>query len=261
MKTNETTVASSSVDSTTKKTAGFALDISLPKSWAELSDEQVHYAYKLLAANVPAERVVFYCFIHFSGLQIFKRENQIVFLRQGTKIFPVLDEDLLLAAQSLDFLGEQPDVPIRLAEFDGHDAVPADFRGVPFGTYLEVQNYFQGYLQTQNTQCIAQLARLLYDGLQVRQPSDLLIYNMVSWLAALNKYFASEFPDLFRPVTAKGEEDDWPDMKAITEAEIRALNGGDITKTQAVLECDTWGALAELNAKAREAKELEEINK
>ena len=37
-------------------------------------------------------------------------------------------------------------------------------------------------------------------------------------------------------------------------AQIRALTGGDITKEQAVLDADTWTALAELDAKAREAQ-------
>lgn len=44
-------------------------------------------------------------------------------------------------------------------------------------------------------------------------------------------------------------------------AEIRALTGGDITKLEAVLSADTLDALTELNAKAREAREIEKLNK
>ena len=39
-------------------------------------------------------------------------------------------------------------------------------------------------------------------------------------------------------------------------AEIRALTGGDVTKTKAVLDADTIDALTELDAKARESEEL-----
>ena len=35
-------------------------------------------------------------------------------------------------------------------------------------------------------------------------------------------------------------------------AQIRALTGGDITKEEAVLSMDTWRALTELDAKAKE---------
>ena len=40
-------------------------------------------------------------------------------------------------------------------------------------------------------------------------------------------------------------------------AQIRALTGGDITKEKAVLAMDTWRALTELDAKARDYEELE----
>ena len=44
-------------------------------------------------------------------------------------------------------------------------------------------------------------------------------------------------------------------------AQVRALTAGDVTKEQTVLNVDTWTALDELNAKAREARELEKIYK
>ena len=41
-------------------------------------------------------------------------------------------------------------------------------------------------------------------------------------------------------------------------AQVRALTGGDVTKEEAVLNVDTWTALAELDAKAKEAREYSE---
>ena len=49
-------------------------------------------------------------------------------------------------------------------------------------------------------------------------------------------------------------------MVDVMHAEIRALTGGDITKTSLVLEADTWVALAELDAKAREAEEFNKLS-
>ncbi len=39
-------------------------------------------------------------------------------------------------------------------------------------------------------------------------------------------------------------------------AQIRALTKGDITKEKDILALDTWRALTELNAQAREYKDL-----
>ena len=40
-------------------------------------------------------------------------------------------------------------------------------------------------------------------------------------------------------------------------AQIRALTGGDITKEGQIRDSDVWRALTELDAKAREADELD----
>jgi hypothetical protein len=48
-----------------------------------------------------------------------------------------------------------------------------------------------------------------------------------------------------------------PDMRGQIDGMIRALTGGDIIKTGAVTVMETWTALAGLNAKACEYRELE----
>lgn len=40
---------------------------------------------------------------------------------------------------------------------------------------------------------------------------------------------------------------------------LRALTGGDLTKEKEVLSLNCWRALTELDAKAREAEELEKM--
>jgi hypothetical protein len=64
---------------------------------------------------------------------------------------------------------------------------------------------------------------------------------------------ADLFPHFFKP---GGAGDDSPDMRAIMDNQIRALTGGDITKEAEVLAMDTWRALTELNAKAKEAEDF-----
>jgi uncharacterized protein YbjQ (UPF0145 family) len=45
-------------------------------------------------------------------------------------------------------------------------------------------------------------------------------------------------------------------VKDSMNAQIRALTKGDITKEQEILNMDTWRALTELNAQAREYQEI-----
>lgn len=46
-------------------------------------------------------------------------------------------------------------------------------------------------------------------------------------------------------------------MRQITDAQLRLLTDGDVTKEQAVRQVDCKRALTELNAKAKEAREMQ----
>ena len=45
-------------------------------------------------------------------------------------------------------------------------------------------------------------------------------------------------------------------LQETVDAEIRALTKGDITKEKEILSLDTWRALTELNAQAKEYKQI-----
>ena len=50
-------------------------------------------------------------------------------------------------------------------------------------------------------------------------------------------------------------------LRTAMNAQIRALTGGDITKEEAVLSMDTWRALTELDAKAKEVEDIKRQTK
>lgn len=237
------------------------LSVNVPASWQELTDKQLYYVYCLLGKGIPTERVMMYAFMRFAGLYVIKQHSEeVVIVRKGNKAYPIRKDDLQFAALRLDFLSQPSDFPVRLNSYKGKSAVDAELHDFPFGHYLQVENYFQAYLQTGNEECIAAIASFLYPNYNGK-PDKTMTYNILSWVYGIKRHFSAEFSELFRAVPQKSNEneEDYPDMKAITEAEIRALNGGDITKTKEILEADTWGALAELNAKAREAEELNSL--
>ena len=55
--------------------------------------------------------------------------------------------------------------------------------------------------------------------------------------------------------------DIYSQLRESTNAMIRALTGGDITKEEQILKMDTWRALTELDAKAKEADDLRKATK
>lgn len=231
----------------------------MPTTWSELTETQFLYVIGLLAMGVPAERAQVYAFLRFAGLGIVKADADTLLLRRGGDLCRIARRDLLLGAMSLDFMQEPPDVPQRPAEWQGRKAVDAQMHGVPFGHYLQIENYMQRYIAQPDDALLLPMAALLYPGLSPKNVPPLLRYAMLHWLTGLKLFFARAFPDLYRPVKADAEEP--ADLRGAMLAQVRALTAGDVTKEQTVLNVDTWTALDELNAKAREARELEKIYK
>lgn len=79
-------------------------------------------------------------------------------------------------------------------------------------------------------------------------------------MVALKDLFARQFPEFFQsagPAYDGNLLGTTPStVEASMNAQIRALTKGDVTKESEVLALDTWRALIELNAQAREYKEL-----
>lgn len=239
-----------------------ALSVSVPASWAEVSDAQLLYVLTLFAAGIQPEHVQLYAFLRFAGLRPVPHSEQ-----GGTRLYrhrsarrPVrlADRDVCAAAAQLEFIHTAPERPQRPDRWCRVRAVDAELHGVPFGEYLQIDNLFQQYIECPEERgvCIDRMAAMLYPDLHPArrgQQHRVLALVLVHWLTGLKIHLSRLFPDLFRP--APGAVAD-TDMRAAMLAQIRALTAGDVTKEHAVLNVDTWTALSELNEKAREAREI-----
>ncbi len=118
-----------------------------------------------------------------------------------------------------------------------------------------MENFYQGYIVSSSDEAIDEMCRLLYPGFTPPlTPAER--YIVLLWTSSLKAHYTRLFPDLFR--TSDDSFAQPSDQREVMDAQIRALTGGDITKTAAVLAADTLTALTELNAKAREAREMSE---
>lgn len=240
------------------------LHFTLPTRWAELTQKQLRYVF--FARALYGDRATEYILCRFLGFVIIRKDTTgwlcSVLTDKGKVMFTLTADMLARHLEQVDFLLNIPEVPVRFDSISGLHAADAMLHGVPFSTWLKVENYYQGYLMSGRDEALDGIIRQLYLGEMEKvncfTPAQRLM--AFAWVAALKECFTQQFPDLYAPATGSGE--DAPDVMAAMNAQIRALTGGDITKEQQVLEIDTWRALTELNEKAREAKELrKQLNK
>lgn len=238
MPTTRTTPASSSAE---YDRARRALTLRVPTSWEALTDGELRYVACLLADGLATDYV--------KAMLLLRPVPE--HLRDQLSAEAVADY-----LSELDFLDEPPTTPVRPDTLQSRQGLNAYLHGVPFRTWLDVENYYQGYLQSRDPEALQCLAQVLYPGAEA-ELSAAEGYLVLLWVMSLKAAYSQLFPHLFRAQGGTGT-DDAPDQREVMNAQIRALTGGDVTKTQAVLETDTLDALTELDAKAREAHELAE---
>lgn len=252
-----------------------SINFIVPQGWHELSDKQLRYVYQLIADNFATDEIKTLCLLRWSGTKVIGRQDSGSYLlKKGKILFEVTPLTIAELLPHLDWLGSLPTAPVRLSKINRSPALPADFSEVPFETFIICDNLYQGYLQTQNDELLDQLGSTLYGSSSKTlgfAKNDIVFkpYERISifyWFASLKDSFANKYSDFFQPVEAAsgGNLLGAPSMNVeeAMNAQIRALTKGDVTKESEVLALDTHRALTELNAQAREYKQLNtQLNK
>ena len=250
---------------------GAVFNISLPTSWASLSDKQLLMVYGLFARDLSAPEVKTLCLMKWNKLTILAElRNHNYIVKRNRSMVTISSSQIQAASSTLDFLDSFPPEPIRLSRIGRHRALPADFEGVPFEKYLYLENLFQGvlHLTSQETSLplggaggglLLQMSQILYDSDNIK-PSQAQLVSVFYWFASLKQYLASLYPHFFQPLNSQSSnllapQSLFMQLRDATNAQIRALTGGDVTKEETILQMDTHRALTELDAKAREAEE------
>ena len=236
-----------------------SINFIVPQGWHELSDKQLRYVYQLLANEFATDEVMILCLLQWSGTKVIGRQDSGTYLlKKGKILFEVTPLTLAELLPHLEWLGSIPTVPVRISKINRQHALPADFSEVPFETFIICDNLYQGYLQTQNDELLDQLGATLYGKSMTFKPYERI--NIFYWFAALKDTFSRKFPDFFQPINAATGGNllgsSASSVEDAVNAQIRALTKGDVTKEAEVLALDTHRALTELNAQAREYKEL-----
>ena len=238
-----------------------SINFQVPQGWHELGDKQLRYVYQLLASDFSADEIKTLCLLRWSDTKVIgKQPSGAYLLRKGKTLFEATPLTIAELLPALAWLDTVPHQPVRISKINRRPALPADFSEVPFETFIICDNLYQGYLQTQDDELLDQLGSTLYDKEITFKPYERV--SIFYWFASLKDWMSRKYSDFFQPMeTATGGNLlRAPSMNVETamNAQIRALTKGDITKEAEVLALDTHRALVELDAQAREYKELKE---
>lgn len=238
------------------------IDFSVPQGWHELSDTQLRYVYRLIAEDFGLDEVKLLCLLRWSGAKVVGRQSDGSYLlRLGKVLLEATPVQLAELLPHLDWLCDFSPVPVRLAKIGRRRAVAADFQGVAFETYIVAENLYQGYLATHQDALLDDVATALYPGFKSKLRTEERI-AIFYWLASLKDFLARRFPDYFAPAAASdGNLLGSPpasQLQEVMDAQLRALTKGDPVREAEVLALDTWRALTELNAQAKEYKLINE---
>lgn len=234
------------------------LNLQVPQSWSELTQEQLHYACFLLSSGHYDEaQVKALTIIRWSRIRPERYDETGLVGTLDERAINLLPEQLAALLPAMDWLMQIPDRPVRLEQVQGHTAIRADLQGLPFEQYLTMENLYQGYIHTKRSDLLDQLTPILYGAALQLSPAE--AYATFLWLASVKKLFAERFPHFFVPAPVQEEEDSgtiYAHLRRAMNTQIRALTKGDITKEKEILAMDTWRVLTELDAQAEEYEEL-----
>ena len=248
------------------------IDLAVPQGWHELSDKQLRYAFELIAKGFTSDEIKTLCLFRWSGLSVRHRHNAEFSAgaeRQAGYICRLRKQTFRLTAlqiaEVLPALDTIPPKPVCISRIGRYRPFAADFSEVAFEKFIICDNLYQGYLATQRDDLLVGLSSILYN--HNLSPHNLSPAHRVSvfyWFASVKDLFARQYSNFFQP-SAQPENllggsrlPTGAQIQQSVNAMIRALTKGDITKEREILSLDTHRALTELDAQAKEYRELNE---
>ena len=257
---------------TKQRTARFTssdkvLHLECPKSWAEMSQEQLHYTLDLIGSNLYNNvEIRTYMLFRFCGIEVLRKRPHCVSCRVKLdtgkwKYFDLQDWQVQDMIGQLDFVSSYEGFGRGLDTAGDFKAADKLLSGYQFGWFMSCERKYQAYLSTKEFRFLEDLARMMFmdgdkpvgDTEQEMEVDTALGMSVFFWYTWIKMEFARLFPHFFKPVDKVGWNYSFLESY---NAQIRALTDGDVTKEEAVKQIDCKRALTELDAKARDAEEF-----
>lgn len=252
------------------------INVSVPTSWSQLSQEQLRFLLATIVSVNKANRNVRFhsqedfatqqaaqvntiCFLEWSGLAVICQYDDGWLVSFGDTEFQLSAATVASAVSALDWTRGIPELPVRLDSIDGAKAIEADISSsMTFDSWLACEALWQQYQSVQEDETLRLMAEILYnkEGIRLDEVETLSIFY---WWAAVKEMVSNMFPNFFKGAVSDTEQSQfsYDDVRRNVDAQIRALTKGDITKEKDILAMNAIRALTELDAQAREYDELQ----
>lgn len=237
------------------------LNLTVPTSWAELTQEQLRQIYVLMVRYVSRQdiwlKAAAASVFRWNGLKIVSPYGSNWLIRIESKEYIIDTQEFAQVCRTLEWLKDIPADPVRLDVIDGAKAMSPDpTYDLTLEQWLACENLYQGYQYTQDPVHLRSMAAMLYrkDDICLTPSEEISIFY---WWSSVKQMVSAMFPHFFKPAPVKA--DDIPDADTVrrsVDAQIRALTKGDISKEEQILSMAAIRALTELDAQAREYEEL-----
>ena len=243
------------------------MEFKIPKGWQDLTQGQLRYVISLYniydGREDMMQMITMAALFHFMGCRVDSQtKDGILCYRVSTgETFLLNPEFLPDMITTVEWVKRPNEMRCRLAVLHHCEAVSFDLRDLMFGNYLVCENYYQAWMLSHDWTKLSPMLDILYHdpdgGKMVKTQFDYV--SVAMWWTAVKDYFGQLFPHFYRR-TGEGEEITQDVLREYTDAQIRLLTKGDVTKEEYILnKTTTLRALTELDAQARESEELKRI--
>lgn len=253
------------------------IHLRLPDSWEALTDREALELYSLLASGLPNTDLPMLAMVRLNAIRVIARQGNgsgyLCRSRFDSGIWSATPATLAGLAAQLDWIVQLPSRPWRPEKGWPAGARPLSpmLDELTFADWLIIQNTLHAVAATDDFSPLDRLLPMLTRagrrwpaiGGRSMEPEACRV-AIFRWMMGLRMEFGRRYRHLYPPAS---EEDDQPAritpqmLAESTDAQLRALTGGDVTKEEQVMALPIARALAELNAKAREYAELKSKQK
>ena len=244
------------------------ISVRQPSEWSHLSDREAWAVFKLMTLHIfDAGEIPVAALTALNRWKIVGRSFSGGFIvRSPEAIFELQPEVAAKLAEPLRFLLKPSGSPWRPGRFGRRRPISADLSELTLVDWLAVENYLQRVISTGDFSLLSRLGPIL-----MRRRSGRIFRGEFSmpqataifyWISSVKNWLRVRFPDFYSDGAPVDPAAITPKMlQDSMDAQIRALTKGDITKESEVLKMPMYRALSELNALAREYREIKEMNK
>ncbi|MCH3994153.1 MAG: hypothetical protein LKE54_03710 [Prevotella sp.] len=245
------------------------MSFSVPEGWGQLTQEQLRYVIRLFSLYDSQDDAISHirtaALFHFMDVVVDGEQSDGILCHQKStgKTFLVDIELLPWMLRQINWIAHPELMSQRLEVMHGYHAVDFMLRGLTFGEYLTVENYFQGWIGGHNFENINKMINILYrvpEGEKMRAYTRFDHVATILWWGAVKYSYGKMFPHFLKP--SDENYTDRTSQREVMDSQIRLLTKGDVTKENEILNnTPTLRALTELDAQAMEAEEIEKLKK